>query len=64
MTYIQGVDPNQKMMFPEYLEDYITENNSVRIIDAYINTLDLESINFTKINKHGPEPKDIILKYY
>ena len=36
MAFIEGVDRNQKMMFPEYVDDYISEENPVRIIDSYI----------------------------
>ena len=52
MAFIQGIDRNQKMMFPEYLEDYITEENSVRVIDEYVNTLNLKEMEFKKIKEH------------
>ena len=52
MAYIQGIDRNQHIMLPEYLEDYITEDNVIRFIDKYINTLDLENMGF-KVRKHG-----------
>ena len=51
MAFIQGIDRNQQMMLPECIEDYIDEDNSVRVIDAYVNTLDVKAIGFTKAEK-------------
>lgn len=35
MDFIRGVSRNQVMLFPESVEDYITEDNRVRFIDAF-----------------------------
>lgn len=48
MAFINGVERNQKLIFPEYLEDYIGEENIARLIDEYVNTLNLKEIGFTK----------------
>lgn len=68
MAFVQGVERNQKMMFPEYLEDYINEENPVRVIDAYVNSLDLAELNFTKIKEHRPGAPgyhpSVLLKLY
>ncbi len=34
-------------MFPEVLDDYVGENNTVRFIDAYMDGLDLAAMGFT-----------------
>lgn len=47
MSYIQGIERNQSLLFPELVEDYVEENNSVRFIDAYVDTLDLRELGFT-----------------
>lgn len=47
MRYIQGTDRNQTTLLPEVIDDYIQENNPVRFIDAYINSLDLKNLGFT-----------------
>ncbi len=35
-----------RQVAPKYVEDYITEDNSVRIIDAFVETLDVGSLGF------------------
>lgn len=47
MRYIQGVDRNQSLMFPELVDDYIKNDNPVRFIDAYVDSLDLAKLGFT-----------------
>jgi len=47
MRYIQGTDRNQTTLLPEVIDDYIQDNNPVRFIDAYINSLDLKNLGFT-----------------
>ncbi len=32
---------------PPRVEDYVSETNLVRAIDAYVNTLDLQALGFT-----------------
>lgn len=44
--FIQGVDRTQSIAFPERLDDYVSEDNPVRIIDAFIDTLDLAALGF------------------
>ena len=36
------------MLFPESVEDYITEDNPVRFIDAFASSLDLAELGFTR----------------
>ncbi len=33
MRYIEGINRKSKIVLPEYIDDYITEDNPVRIID-------------------------------
>jgi transposase len=58
MTYISGLSRNQTLLFPETLEDYITEDNPVRFIDAFVNGLDLKELGFKNIipKKTGRPP--------
>lgn len=46
MAYIVGVDRNQTRMVTTSLDDLIDEDNSVRAIDAYVNSLDLLKLGF------------------
>ncbi|MFX0139619.1 MAG: IS1182 family transposase [Candidatus Hodarchaeota archaeon] len=47
MRYIEGSDRNQSLLFPEMIDDYVDENNPVRFIDAFVNSLDLLKLGFT-----------------
>jgi transposase len=48
MGYIEGQDRKQAVLFPEILEDYISEENPVRFIDVFIEGLDLSGMGFQK----------------
>jgi len=48
MNFIKGANRNQIIIFPEIMDDYISEDNAVRVIDAYVEHLDLEYLGFTK----------------
>ena len=48
MAYIRGVDRNEVLLFPECVEDYITEDNPVRFIDAFVESLDLVELGFVR----------------
>ena len=39
--FIEGEDRNQSTLFPERLDDYIAEDNPVRVIDVFVDELDL-----------------------
>lgn len=54
MAYIQGEDRNQITLFPEALDDYIATDNPVRVIEAFVNTLDMK-----ELGSHKAEPKNI-----
>ncbi len=47
MRYIQGVDRVQTTLLPEVLDDFINEDNPVRFIDAYVDSLDLVEFGLT-----------------
>jgi transposase/IS5 family transposase len=46
--YKIGYDRQQGMLLPPRLEEYVAENNPVRAIDAYVETLDMAQLGFTK----------------
>src|SRR6187549_654222 len=50
--FVQSEDRSQCTLFPECLDDYIAEDNPVRIIDVFVNELDLGKLGF-----EGSEPK-------
>ena len=46
MAYIVGIDRNQTRMVTTSLDALIDEDNSVRVIDAYVDSLDLIELGF------------------
>lgn len=48
MGYIEGESRHQSTLFPESLDDYISEENPVRFIDAFVDHLDLKQLGFTR----------------
>jgi transposase len=46
MDHIQGTDRYQLTLFPEAPDDYISQDNPVRFIDAFVDSLDLQSLGF------------------
>ena len=46
--YIEGIDREQSALFPERLEDWIDENNPVRAIDAFVDALDLATLDLAR----------------
>src|SRR3974390_1701090 len=48
--FVEGIDRGQATLFPECLEDWIDENNSVRVIDAFVDKLDLSGLGFDGVD--------------
>lgn len=48
MAYIVGADRYQTRMITTSLDDLIDNDNSVRVIDSYVDSLDLENLGFTE----------------
>lgn len=44
--FIEGADRHQVTLLPECLDDYVGEDNPVRIVDAFVNELDLQALGF------------------
>jgi transposase len=68
MDYIRGVNRDQVMLFPESVEDYITEDNPVRFIDAFVSGLDLAQLGFTRAQpaetgRPAYDPGDLLRLY-
>ncbi len=52
MEYIQGTSREQITMLPECLDDYVSEESPVRVIDAFIDSLDLKLLGFDRAEPH------------
>ena len=47
--FIEGKNRFQATLFPEQLDDYIAEDNSVRVIDVFIDGIDLSGMGFKTV---------------
>ena len=47
--FVEGVDRGQSTLFPECLEDWIFEDNPIRVIDVFVDELDLADLGFRGI---------------
>jgi len=68
MGYIEGHDRNQIILFPESIDDYIRDDSPVRVIDEYVEQLDIEELGFNKavyplIGRPPYNPKDMLKLY-
>lgn len=67
MGYIQGADRNQVILLPDTLDDYVSGDNEVRAIDAFIDSLDLSLMGFkadpAKEGRPGYDPRDMLKLY-
>lgn len=50
--FVEGADRGQSTLFPECLEDWVGEDNPVRVIDVFVDNLDLADLGFS-----GVEPQ-------
>jgi transposase len=50
--YVEGENRAQSTLFPKSLEDYIAEDNPVRVVDVFVDELDLKQLGFD-----GAEPE-------
>jgi transposase len=65
--FIQGDDRHQATLFPEQLDDYIAEDNAVRVIDVFLDDLDLSGLGFKTHSEKTGRPAyhpTILLKLY
>ena len=66
--YIEGVDRGQSTLFPACLEDWVDEANPVRVIDVFVDELDLGGLGFGRAEpeatgRPGYHPS-VLLKLY
>lgn len=67
MKYIFGQDRNQTIIFPISLEQAIDQDNEVRIIDLFVDTLNIEkmgfNVDFGENGRPAYHPKDLLKLY-
>ena len=66
--FVEGMDRGQSTLFPECLEDWIHEDNPVRVIDVFVDELDLGELGFDGVDPEATgRPSyhpSILLKLY
>jgi transposase len=68
MGYIEGQNRGQVTISLETIDEYISDNNPVRVIDVFIENLDLEKAAFAKPaplrdGRPAYNPKDLLKLY-
>ena len=66
--FIEGVDRGQSTLFPDRLEDWIGDDNAVRVVDVFVDELDLGGLGFVRVapratGRPGYQPL-VLLKLY
>ena len=66
--FVEVVDREQGTLFPERLDDYIGEDNPVRVVDVFVDELDLGVLGFDRVEpcatgRPGYHPS-VLLKLY
>ena len=65
MGYKAGVDREQQILFPETLDEYVSPDNPVRFIDAFVAKLDMAELGFERAvpareGAPGYDPRDLL----
>jgi transposase len=47
--FVEGEDRTQSTLFPERLDEYIADDNPVRVIDVFVDELDLGELGFERV---------------
>jgi transposase len=68
MNHITGTPREQLTVFPDAIEDYISAENPVHFLDAFVDTLDMTALGFqhAAVNETGRppyHPKDMLKLY-
>lgn len=65
MAFKKGIDRSQVLLFPESLDEYVSEDSPVRLIDAFVENLDMVSLKFQRMEpeemgRPSYDPKDLL----
>jgi transposase len=68
MSYVEGESREQRVLFPEVLEDYISEENVVRFIDVFVDGLEMAELGFERTapketGRPPYDPRDLLKLY-
>ena len=57
--HIQGQDRHQVTLLPDTLDDFVTEDNPVRVVDIFVDGLKLDSLGFSRVDAKRTDGSDI-----
>lgn len=68
MGYVEGTNREQVVLFPAVIDDYVSADNPVRFVDAFVNRLDLGALGFSKAEpeergRPAYDPRDMLKLY-
>jgi transposase len=68
MGFIEGEARTQGTLFPETLEEFIPEEHFCRVIDAFVDRLDMQELGFVRAEaaetgRPGYDPRDLLKLY-
>jgi transposase len=65
--FIEGENRNQSTLFPERFDDYVGEDNPVRVIDVFLDGLDISGLGFkteaSETGRPGYHPRTMLKIY-
>ena len=47
--FVQAADRHQVALLPDCLDDYVTQDNPTRVVDAFVDELDLAALGFAGV---------------
>jgi transposase len=68
MAYVKGENRQQINMFPEIIDDYVGEDNPVRVIEAFVISLNMSELGFERakepiLGRPAYDPRDLLKLY-
>ncbi len=66
--HVEGLNRDQTALFPDTLEGYVDKENPVRFIDAFVDSLNMESSGFkhsilAEVGRPSYDPSDLLKLY-
>lgn len=68
MAYKKGEDRRQRVLFPDFIEDYVEADAPVRLFDAFVDSLNMDELGFIRATPKetgapGYDPRDLLKIY-
>ena len=68
MGYVEGTNREQVILFPAVMDDYVSAENPVRFMEAFVNGLEIGTLGFSKAEpeergRPAYDPRDLLKLY-